>query len=110
MSRRTVRTLLLLAPWLAAAPAAAQTARDLPPAPVARVIPRTDTLHGDVLADNNRMLNLMQRCGFQLSPHPHDDALLRAEFDLAAAPQNNGSWWAALAFLFPARAPFFQAA
>ena len=68
------------------------------------------TLHGDVLADNNRMLNLMQRCGFQLSPHPHDDALLRAEFDLAAAPQNNGSWWAALAFLFPARAPFFQAA
>jgi oligopeptidase B len=52
MSRRSVRTLLLLAPWLAAAPAAAQTARDLPPAPVARVVPRTDTLHGDVRVDN----------------------------------------------------------
>jgi oligopeptidase B len=52
MLRRSVRTLLLLAPWLAAVPAAAQTARDLPPAPVARVIPRTDTLHGDVRVDN----------------------------------------------------------
>ncbi|HEY0021725.1 MAG TPA: S9 family peptidase [Longimicrobium sp.] len=52
MLRRSVRTLLLLAPWLAAVPAAAQTARDLPPPPVARVIPRTDTLHGDVRVDN----------------------------------------------------------
>jgi oligopeptidase B len=52
MLRRSVRTLLLLAPWLAAMPAAAQTARDLPPAPVARVIPKTDTLHGDVRVDN----------------------------------------------------------
>jgi oligopeptidase B len=52
MSRRSVRTLLLLAPWLAAAPAAAQTARDLPPPPVAHVIPKTDTLHGDVRVDN----------------------------------------------------------
>ncbi|HEX8390923.1 MAG TPA: S9 family peptidase, partial [Longimicrobium sp.] len=36
----------------AAVPAAAQTARDLPPPPVARVIPRPDTLHGDVRVDN----------------------------------------------------------
>jgi len=68
------------------------------------------TMHGDVLADNDRMLNLMQRCGFALAAHPHDDGLLRAEFDLVAAPQSNGGWWAALAFLLPASAAFFQAA
>lgn len=52
MYSRTARTLMLLAPILAAAPAAAQTARDLPRPPVARVLPRTDTLHGDVRVDN----------------------------------------------------------
>src|SRR5690349_7802193 len=52
MSRNTVRALALLALALAPAPAAAQTARDLPPPPVARMVPRTDTLHGDVRTDN----------------------------------------------------------
>jgi oligopeptidase B len=52
MSRNTVRALALLALALAPAPAAAQTARDLPPPPVARMVPRTDTLHGDVRVDN----------------------------------------------------------
>jgi oligopeptidase B len=52
MSRNTVRALALLALALAPAPAAAQTARDLPPPPVARTVPRTDTLHGDVRTDN----------------------------------------------------------
>jgi RimJ/RimL family protein N-acetyltransferase len=68
------------------------------------------TLYGDVLADNTRMLDLMQASGFALRPHPHDDALLRAEFDLCTAPENGGGWWAALAFLLPARTAFFQAA
>ncbi|HEX6910553.1 MAG TPA: hypothetical protein VF142_09160, partial [Longimicrobium sp.] len=52
MPRTTLRALALLALAAAAAPAAAQTARDLPPPPVARIIPRTDTLHGDVRVDN----------------------------------------------------------
>jgi len=52
MSRNTVRALALLALAVAHAPAAAQTARDLPAPPVARVVPRTDTLHGDVRTDN----------------------------------------------------------
>jgi oligopeptidase B len=52
MSRNTVRALALLALAVAPAPAAAQTARDLPPPPVARVVPKTDTLHGDVRVDN----------------------------------------------------------
>jgi oligopeptidase B len=52
MSRNTVRALALLALAVAPAPAAAQTARDLPPPPVARTVPRTDTLHGDVRVDN----------------------------------------------------------
>lgn len=50
MPRTTLRALALLA--LAAVPAAAQTARDLPAPPVARIVPRTDTLHGDVRVDN----------------------------------------------------------
>jgi oligopeptidase B len=52
MSRNTLRALALLALAAAPAPAASQTARDLPPPPVARVLPRTDTLHGDVRVDN----------------------------------------------------------
>ncbi|HYW12036.1 MAG TPA: hypothetical protein VE871_08765, partial [Longimicrobium sp.] len=52
MSRNTVRALALLALAVASAPAAAQTARDLPAPPVARVVPKTDTLHGDVRTDN----------------------------------------------------------
>ncbi|HEX6038618.1 S9 family peptidase [Longimicrobium sp.] len=51
MTRTTLRALALLA-LLPAAPAAAQTARDLPAPPVARIVPRTDTLHGDVRVDN----------------------------------------------------------
>lgn len=61
------------------------------------------TLHGDVLADNRRMLDLMQACGFALCPHPTDAALLRAEFDLSTAEENRGGWWSALAFLLPSR-------
>ena len=60
-------------------------------------------LHGEVLAHNQRMLALMQRCGFVLGTHPQDSTLLRAEFDLAAAEESSGGWWAALAFLLPAR-------
>jgi oligopeptidase B len=53
MPRNNVRALaLLVLAGAAAAPAAAQTARELPPPPVARVVPRTDTLHGDVRVDN----------------------------------------------------------
>lgn len=52
MLRTRLRPLVLLALAAASAPAAAQTARDLPPPPVARVIPKTDTLHGDVRVDN----------------------------------------------------------
>ncbi|MBW3569809.1 MAG: S9 family peptidase [Gemmatimonadetes bacterium] len=52
MPKTTLRLLALLLATTAVAPAAAQTARDLPPPPVARVIPRTDTLHGDVRVDN----------------------------------------------------------
>jgi oligopeptidase B len=52
MPRTTLRLLALLAAATAAAPAPAQTARDLPPPPVARVLPRTDTMHGDVRVDN----------------------------------------------------------
>lgn len=33
-------------------------------------------IHGDVLADNTRMLRWMQRLGFAVSMHP-DDATLR---------------------------------
>lgn len=49
MTRTILRALALLA---LAVPAAAQTARDLPSPPVARMVPRTDTLHGDVRVDN----------------------------------------------------------
>ena len=52
MPRNTVRALALLVLAGASAPAAAQTARDLPAPPVARVVPKTDTLHGDVRVDN----------------------------------------------------------
>jgi oligopeptidase B len=51
MPRNALRA-LALALATAAAPAAAQTARDLPPPPVARIVPKTDTLHGDVRTDN----------------------------------------------------------
>ncbi len=60
-------------------------------------------LHGGVLADNQRMLGLMQRCGFALCRHAHDATLLRAEFDLSSAEENSGGWWAALAFMLPSR-------
>ena len=50
--RFPVRALALLALAASAAPAAAQTARPLPAPPVARIAPRTDTLHGDVRVDN----------------------------------------------------------
>ena len=49
---RTPSRILALLALAAAAPAAAQTARDLPPPPVARVVPKTDTLHGDVRVDH----------------------------------------------------------
>jgi len=52
MPRNPVRAVALLAFATAAAPAAAQTARDLPAPPVARIVPKTDTLHGDVRVDN----------------------------------------------------------
>jgi acetyltransferase len=68
------------------------------------------TLHGDVLADNARMLDLMQASGFALCAHPHDAALLRAEFDLSTPAESSGGWWAALAFLLPLGGAFFQAA
>ena len=68
------------------------------------------TLYGDVLADNSRMLDLMQRSGFALCPHADDNTLLRAEFDLSMQAQTGGGWWAALLFLLPVRHTFFQAA
>src|SRR5688500_18605841 len=49
MPRRLAPTLLLLAPMLVASPVLTQT---LPAPPRARIIPRTDTLHGDVRTDN----------------------------------------------------------
>jgi acetyltransferase len=58
-------------------------------------------LRGDVLRDNERMLGLMQRCGFDIVPHPEDRALLRAEFDLSEAEESAAGWWSALAFLLP---------
>lgn len=36
-------------------------------------------LRGEVLADNHRMLALMQRCGFVLRAHPNDPGLVIAE-------------------------------
>jgi oligopeptidase B len=50
MPRTTLRILVLAAAAVQAAPAVAQ--RNLPPPPVARVIARTDTMHGDVRVDN----------------------------------------------------------
>ncbi|HEU4883794.1 MAG TPA: prolyl oligopeptidase family serine peptidase, partial [Longimicrobium sp.] len=47
--RTTLPYLALLAAAIAAAPAPGQT---LPSPPVARVVPRTDTVHGDVRVDN----------------------------------------------------------
>ena len=52
MPRTTPRLLALLAAAFVAAPAPAQNGRNLPAPPVARVVPRTDTLHGDVRVDN----------------------------------------------------------
>src|SRR5688500_376775 len=49
MPRTTLRILALLAAATAAAPAPAQT---LPAPPVARVVAKTDTMHGDVRVDN----------------------------------------------------------
>lgn len=68
------------------------------------------SLRGDVLADNARMLALMQGCGFALGPHPDDSRLLRVEFDLSMASGSSRGWWSALAFLLPTRLAFFQAA
>jgi oligopeptidase B len=50
MPRTALRLLALLAAVLAAAPAPAQNG--LPAPPVARMIPKTDTMHGDVRVDN----------------------------------------------------------
>ncbi|HEV3052748.1 MAG TPA: S9 family peptidase [Longimicrobium sp.] len=50
MPRTALRLLALLAAVLAAAPAPAQNG--LPAPPMARMIPRTDTMHGDVRVDN----------------------------------------------------------
>jgi oligopeptidase B len=52
MPRTTLRILALLAAATAAAPTWAQTTRSLPDPPVARVIAKTDTMHGDVRVDN----------------------------------------------------------
>ncbi|HEY0018618.1 MAG TPA: S9 family peptidase [Longimicrobium sp.] len=52
MQRTALRLLSLLAAATFAPPAAGQTARGLPAPPVARVIARTDTMHGDVRVDN----------------------------------------------------------
>jgi oligopeptidase B len=50
--RTTLRLVALLAAATAAAPAPAQNGGNLPAPPVARMIPRTDTMHGDVRVDN----------------------------------------------------------
>lgn len=42
------------------------------------------TLFGDVLAENRRMLVLMQGLGGRRGPHPDGPQLLRVEFELAA--------------------------
>jgi oligopeptidase B len=52
MRTTTLRLLALLAAATAAAPAPAQPGRNLPPPPVARMVPKTDTMHGDVRVDN----------------------------------------------------------
>ncbi|HEU0299110.1 MAG TPA: S9 family peptidase [Longimicrobium sp.] len=53
MPRITLRILALLAAAVASVPAAAQNGNaTLPAPPVARVIPKTDTMHGDVRVDN----------------------------------------------------------
>ena len=68
------------------------------------------TLHGDVLADNTRMLALMQAAGFALFPHSADPGLLRVEFDLSIEQPAPAGWWAALAFVLPLRGALFQRA
>jgi oligopeptidase B len=50
--RTTLRLVALLAAATAAAPAPAQNGGNLPAPPVARMIPKTDTMHGDVRVDN----------------------------------------------------------
>lgn len=52
MPRTAPRLLALLAAALAAAPLPPLRAQTLPAPPVARVIPKTDTMHGDVRVDN----------------------------------------------------------
>lgn len=42
------------------------------------------TLYGDVLADNRRMLALMRDQGARLTPHPDGPQLVRAVLDVAA--------------------------
>lgn len=48
-------------------------------------------LRGEVLADNPRMLGLMQACGFCLRPHPDDAGLVIAERHVGDANSLRGS-------------------
>ena len=52
MPRTLLRVFALLLAATASLPAAAQTARELPPPPAATIISKTDTLHGDVRVDH----------------------------------------------------------
>lgn len=44
-----------------------------------------DWLEGEVLRDNQAMLQLAQRCGFASAPDPHDERLVRVQHRLAAS-------------------------
>lgn len=52
-------------------------------------------LYGHVLADNEPMLALMQRCGFSLTPHRRDEQMVVAETrcERAADPGERTPWW-----------------
>ena len=47
-------------------------------------------MHGDVLAQNRPMLELMKKLGFRLSRHPEDGTLLRVTYALAGSPPARG--------------------
>jgi oligopeptidase B len=81
MQTTALRLFALLAAGTFAPPVAGQTARGLPAPPVARVIARTDTMHGDVRVDNYFWLRERQ--------NPEVIAYLEAEnryTDTAMAP------------------------
>ncbi|MBP9218399.1 MAG: GNAT family N-acetyltransferase [Sterolibacterium sp.] len=49
----------------------------------ARADPRLDTLYGDFLNDNARMIRFVSRLGFTLSPHPEEAGLKRGTLNLS---------------------------